>query len=58
MLGPVRIQRPLARQIARVFVPFLAKETVLFALELVQEDLVERLVEVLADARGDLFENV
>lgn len=58
MLGTIRIQRPLTRQITRVVIPFLAEETVLLALELVQEDFVKGFVEVLLDTGDDFLEDV
>lgn len=58
MLRAVGVQRTLACQVARAALPHIVEETELLALELVEQDFLEGLVEVLFDARSYFVEDV
>lgn len=58
MLSAVRIQRALSSESARLGIPFLIQGAVLFALELVQQDLFECFIKVLFNTRRSFLENV
>lgn len=58
MFGTVDIKGRLVGQIPGALLPFFAKGTVLLALELIKQNLVQSFVEVFFDARDHFFEDI